>query len=155
MIIIIYKDAIGYEVSSSSAKSSPKGLAISSMPSAGDIKLTWVPLQTIRPNRLVWSVNLNGSFGSVQKNSSVSTNLLVGIRIFGSISHLVWIRYNHLGLDCLTYRTLLILHQPHARPACSRHRISETDVVGEAEQSSSLLELMIRTYRKLRTVPGT
>jgi hypothetical protein len=60
-----YKSVSYYAVSSSSsANSSSKGLAISSMPSAGDIKLTCVPLQTTNPNRLVSSVSLNGSLGS-------------------------------------------------------------------------------------------
>jgi hypothetical protein len=64
-VVIIYSNRnFYYDAASSSAKSSPKGLAISSIPSAGDIRLTCVPLQTTNPSRLVLSLNLNGSVGS-------------------------------------------------------------------------------------------
>ncbi len=43
-----------------------KGFSISSMPSAGHIKLTWFPLHTTRPSFLVSSVVLYGSLGSVE-----------------------------------------------------------------------------------------
>lgn len=64
--VIIYNKRISYyDAASSSAKSSPKGLEISSIPSAGDIRLTCVPLHTTKPSRLVLSLNLKGSVGSV------------------------------------------------------------------------------------------
>ncbi len=47
-----------------------KGFSISSMPSAGHIKLTWFPLHTTRPSFLVSSVVLYGSLGSVEMTSS-------------------------------------------------------------------------------------
>ena len=65
---IIYNICASY--ASSSANSSSKGFDISSMPSAGDIKLTCVPLHTTNPNRRVWSLSLNGSLGS-EKNATV------------------------------------------------------------------------------------
>lgn len=64
-VVIIYSNRnFYYDAASSSAKSSPKGLDISSIPSAGDIRLTCVPLHTTNPSRLVLSLNLNGSVGS-------------------------------------------------------------------------------------------
>ncbi len=53
-----------YLTTISSSASSVKGLAISSMPSLGDIKLTWVPRHTTRPSVLVLSVILYWSSGS-------------------------------------------------------------------------------------------
>jgi hypothetical protein len=64
-VVIIYSNRnFYYDAASSSAKSSPKGLDISSIPSAGDMRLTCVPLHTTNPSRLVLSLNLNGSVGS-------------------------------------------------------------------------------------------
>ena len=103
-----------YDPSSSSAKSSPNGLEISSIPSAGDIRLTWVPLHTTNPKRLVWSVSLNGSLGSVKIWSPWET--IITCRSKMVLTNLEWIQCSHPALNYPICRIPWEPHQPLAHP---------------------------------------
>ena len=62
---IISSSHQSHHPSTSSSSAPPKnGLAISSVPSSGDTKLTCVPRITTSPNRRVWLVTCSGSSGS-------------------------------------------------------------------------------------------